>query len=220
MLGLELKPHGGAVLEALARRGDAARFPLPVPMKRHANCDFSFAGLKTGVRLCIEKELPPPGAPGARQGAGSSHFQPEPRRLHAPCPALRPRPPCRPASPLQPPNTTSAPPPAPAFLFSRPRAGGRGHCSVVPVCGGDAPLPARAARHRLGARCARRRGGRCSGCWRRRRQRGSRCGQRGAAAPGGRRRRRGQPGHPRRACGARGGGGAAARRAAAAVVHR
>jgi hypothetical protein len=76
MLGLELKPHGGAVLEALARRGDAARFPLPVPMRRHPNCDFSFAGLKTGVRLCIEKELPPPGAPGEGRGCACSTCQP------------------------------------------------------------------------------------------------------------------------------------------------
>lgn len=57
MLGLQLKPHGGAALEALARRGNAARYPFTVPMRRHANCDFSFAGLKTSVRLVIEQEL-------------------------------------------------------------------------------------------------------------------------------------------------------------------
>lgn len=64
MLGLESKPHGGAALEALARGGDPTRYPLAVPMKKYPNCDFSYAGLKTGVRLCIEKELPEPGAPG------------------------------------------------------------------------------------------------------------------------------------------------------------
>jgi N6-L-threonylcarbamoyladenine synthase len=70
MLGLDLKPHGGAVLEALARKGDPARFPLSVPMVKYANCDFSFAGLKTGVRLCVERELPPEGHPGGWLGGG------------------------------------------------------------------------------------------------------------------------------------------------------
>ncbi|GBF91039.1 hypothetical protein Rsub_03895 [Raphidocelis subcapitata] len=67
MLGLKLEPHGGAVLEALARGGDPGRYALPVPMQRHPNCDFSFAGLKTGVRLCIERELPPEGHPDREQ---------------------------------------------------------------------------------------------------------------------------------------------------------
>lgn len=67
MLGLVAAPHGGAALEALARRGDPLRYPLPVPMKRRANCDFSFAGLKTSARMCIERELAPleEGTPGA-----------------------------------------------------------------------------------------------------------------------------------------------------------
>eukprot|EP00877_Chromochloris_zofingiensis_P002651 jgi/Chrzof1/12387/Cz06g32180.t1 len=60
MLGLELKPHGGAVLEALALQGDPNRYRFGVPMKKHANCDFSYAGLKTSVRLCIERELGEP----------------------------------------------------------------------------------------------------------------------------------------------------------------
>jgi N6-L-threonylcarbamoyladenine synthase len=71
MLGLELNPHGGAALEAAARLGDASRYALSVPMQKHANCDFSFAGLKTGVRLCIESELPPEGDPGERGWGGS-----------------------------------------------------------------------------------------------------------------------------------------------------
>ena len=33
-------------------------------MKRYGNCDFSYAGLKTSVRLCIEREL------GSAEGAG------------------------------------------------------------------------------------------------------------------------------------------------------
>ena len=75
MLGLDARPHGGAALEALARGGDASRYKLPVPMRKHANCDFSFAGLKTGVRLCIERELVPlsgeGGDPEARRRAAA-----------------------------------------------------------------------------------------------------------------------------------------------------
>ncbi len=41
---------GGPALEKLARSGNKARFPLPVPMKGKPNCDFSFSGLKTAVR--------------------------------------------------------------------------------------------------------------------------------------------------------------------------
>jgi N6-L-threonylcarbamoyladenine synthase len=33
-------------------------------MKKYSNCDFSYAGLKTSVRLCIEREL------GSAEGAG------------------------------------------------------------------------------------------------------------------------------------------------------
>ncbi|KAJ2684994.1 Mitochondrial tRNAs modification protein [Coemansia spiralis] len=43
----------GPALEQAAARGDAARFPLPVPMDKSASAaspDFSFAGLKTHVR--------------------------------------------------------------------------------------------------------------------------------------------------------------------------
>lgn len=57
MLGLELRPHGGAALEAFALRGDPQRFRFAIPMERKPNCDFSYAGLKTSVRLCIEKEI-------------------------------------------------------------------------------------------------------------------------------------------------------------------
>lgn len=57
LLGLELKPSGGAALEALATQGDPKAFAFAVPMRKHANCDFSYAGLKTGVRLAIEQAV-------------------------------------------------------------------------------------------------------------------------------------------------------------------
>ena len=69
MLGLEMNPHGGAALEKLARQGDAFKYPFAVPMKKHANCDFSYAGLKTSVRLCIEREL------GQAEGKGKRVLQ-------------------------------------------------------------------------------------------------------------------------------------------------
>jgi glycoprotease/Kae1 family metallohydrolase len=43
-------------LEALAREGDEDAFSFPVPLKKRRTCDFSFAGLKTSVRLAIERE--------------------------------------------------------------------------------------------------------------------------------------------------------------------
>jgi N6-L-threonylcarbamoyladenine synthase len=46
---------GGPAIERLARRGDPNRFPLPRPMWRKSGCDFSFSGLKTAVRLAIER---------------------------------------------------------------------------------------------------------------------------------------------------------------------
>ena len=58
LLGLELKPSGGAALEAFAARGDPHALPLSVPMQRRPTCDFSYAGLKTAVRLAIEERAP------------------------------------------------------------------------------------------------------------------------------------------------------------------
>ena len=49
---------GGPAIERAATGGDAARFALPRPMWRKPGCDFSFSGLKTAVRLAVEK-LPP-----------------------------------------------------------------------------------------------------------------------------------------------------------------
>ncbi|KAJ1671872.1 Mitochondrial tRNAs modification protein [Coemansia sp. RSA 25] len=47
----------GPALELIAARGDASRFPLPVPMDKSASAnspDFSFSGLKTHVRRLRE----------------------------------------------------------------------------------------------------------------------------------------------------------------------
>lgn len=49
---------GGPAIEALARQGDPARFPMPRPLKGRSGCDFSFSGLKTAVRQAAEKAAP------------------------------------------------------------------------------------------------------------------------------------------------------------------
>lgn len=51
---LDLPYPGGPQVEALARKGNARRFPLPRPLKGRAGCDFSFSGLKTAVRETIQ----------------------------------------------------------------------------------------------------------------------------------------------------------------------
>src|SRR5471032_1035993 len=55
---LGLGSPGGPAVERAARTGNAERFKLPRPMWRKPGCDFSFSGLKTAVRLAVEK-LPP-----------------------------------------------------------------------------------------------------------------------------------------------------------------
>ena len=55
LLGLPVGGGGGPAVEALAREGDSAAVPLTVPMQRRKDCDFSYAGLKTNVRLAAEK---------------------------------------------------------------------------------------------------------------------------------------------------------------------
>eukprot|EP00899_Mesostigma_viride_P029338 jgi/Mesvir1/958/Mv17512-RA.1 len=57
LLGLDMSRGGGPALEALALEGDASRFKFTVPMAGKHNCDFSYAGLKTAVRLAIQEEL-------------------------------------------------------------------------------------------------------------------------------------------------------------------
>jgi N6-L-threonylcarbamoyladenine synthase len=46
---------GGPELEKVAAGGDASRYDLPRPMIGRAGCDFSFSGLKTAVRLSVQK---------------------------------------------------------------------------------------------------------------------------------------------------------------------
>lgn len=55
MLGLPVGNGGGPALERLALIGNPNAIPFPVPMSRKPNCNFSFAGLKTCVRLAIQK---------------------------------------------------------------------------------------------------------------------------------------------------------------------
>lgn len=46
---------GGPNLEKRARLGNPKAYVLPVPMKGRDNCDFSFSGLKTAVRVMVDK---------------------------------------------------------------------------------------------------------------------------------------------------------------------
>ncbi|KAK9840044.1 hypothetical protein WJX74_002536 [Apatococcus lobatus] len=70
LLGLDLKPNGGAALEKFARKGDPNRFKFTVPLRQQANCNFSFAGLKTAISIAIQKEgLQVPSAAAAAGGA-------------------------------------------------------------------------------------------------------------------------------------------------------
>lgn len=52
---LDIGYPGGPNLEKRAKLGDAKKYQFPVPMRGRAGCDFSFSGLKTAVRVCIEK---------------------------------------------------------------------------------------------------------------------------------------------------------------------
>jgi len=67
LLGLQLRPSGGAAVEAFARGGDAQRFKFTMPLRMRPNCNFSYAGLKTAVRLAIEAEAPGPPTDANRQ---------------------------------------------------------------------------------------------------------------------------------------------------------
>lgn len=55
MLGLPYP--GGPALERAAQDGNPDAYVFPRPMIRDGGCDFSFSGLKTAVRLTIEKEV-------------------------------------------------------------------------------------------------------------------------------------------------------------------
>ncbi|MEX2618541.1 MAG: tRNA (adenosine(37)-N6)-threonylcarbamoyltransferase complex transferase subunit TsaD [Alphaproteobacteria bacterium] len=54
---LGLPYPGGPAVERAARRGNAARFAFPRPMRGRDDCDFSFSGLKTAVVRTI-RSLP------------------------------------------------------------------------------------------------------------------------------------------------------------------
>ncbi|EEF50357.1 O-sialoglycoprotein endopeptidase, putative [Ricinus communis] len=53
-LGLDMRKSGGPAIEELAREGDAESIKFSTPMQQHKDCNFSYAGLKTQVRLAIE----------------------------------------------------------------------------------------------------------------------------------------------------------------------
>ncbi|KAL6626313.1 hypothetical protein ACP70R_030039 [Stipagrostis hirtigluma subsp. patula] len=53
-LGLDIRKGGGPALEELALEGDPNAIKFRVPMRQHKDCNFSYAGLKTQVRLAIE----------------------------------------------------------------------------------------------------------------------------------------------------------------------
>ncbi|KAJ8466285.1 hypothetical protein OPV22_028837 [Ensete ventricosum] len=53
-LGLDMRKGGGPALEELALEGDANSINFSIPMRQHKDCNFSYAGLKTQVRLAIE----------------------------------------------------------------------------------------------------------------------------------------------------------------------
>ncbi|MDR0555469.1 MAG: tRNA (adenosine(37)-N6)-threonylcarbamoyltransferase complex transferase subunit TsaD [Holosporaceae bacterium] len=46
---------GGPAVEKMSTAGDNTVFPLPRPLCHKGSCDFSFAGLKTAVRIASEK---------------------------------------------------------------------------------------------------------------------------------------------------------------------
>lgn len=55
LLGLPVGGGGGPAVEALARDGNPKSVKLPVPLQKRRDMDFSYAGLKTAVRLAAEK---------------------------------------------------------------------------------------------------------------------------------------------------------------------
>ena len=53
---LEIGYPGGPNLEKRAKLGKPKAFRLPIPMKGRTGCDFSFSGLKTAVRVAVDKQ--------------------------------------------------------------------------------------------------------------------------------------------------------------------
>eukprot|EP00850_Spirogloea_muscicola_P006463 SM000030S11472 [mRNA] locus=s30:853873:858106:+ [translate_table: standard] len=58
LLGLDLSRGGGPALESLALEGDPYSFRFTVPMKHTRSSNFSYAGLKTQVRMAIDAHAP------------------------------------------------------------------------------------------------------------------------------------------------------------------
>ena len=56
---IDLPYPGGPSVEHLACDGDPNAFIFPRPLCRTRGCDFSFSGLKTAVRLAVEKQSRP-----------------------------------------------------------------------------------------------------------------------------------------------------------------
>lgn len=77
LLALPLIPSGGAVLEALATEGDAARHKFTLPLLQRPTADFSFSGLKTAVRVAIETEMPWLAAEAAPEAVAAGQQMPE-----------------------------------------------------------------------------------------------------------------------------------------------
>lgn len=50
---MDLGFPGGPIVEQIAKSGDAERFDFPRPLYNKKNCDLSFSGLKTAVKLKI-----------------------------------------------------------------------------------------------------------------------------------------------------------------------
>ena len=75
MIGLPIGGGGGPALEALAREGNVTAVPLPIPMQSKKSLDFSFAGLKTAVRVAVQRQSDETRASRAYQADVAASFQ-------------------------------------------------------------------------------------------------------------------------------------------------
>jgi len=55
LLGLPVGGGGGPAVEELAKEGDPTAISLPIPLQKRKDCDFSYAGMKTAVRVAADK---------------------------------------------------------------------------------------------------------------------------------------------------------------------
>ncbi len=63
LLGLPVGGGGGPAVEKLAKQGVINAIELPIPLQKRKDCDFSYAGLKTAVRMKTEKLAAERGVP-------------------------------------------------------------------------------------------------------------------------------------------------------------